>query len=109
MLFQDLEVFYKCAVLGKEIQRNLKIQSEYTSSERNDILFYLLYGVVADILQKSDITPKDIKEMDLEMVTEERVGRIRNGIYDEYKKQGGNSHVAKSSSFINLINNMLGL
>ncbi len=106
---QDLEVFYKCAVLGKEIQRNLKMQSEYTSSERNDMLFYLLYGVVADILQKSDITPKDIKEMNLENVTDERIGKIRNIIYNEYKKQGGNSHVAKSSSFIDLVNNKLGL
>lgn len=102
-------MFYKCAVLGKEIQRNLKMQSEYTSSERNDMLFYLLYGVVADILQKSDITPKDIKEMNLENVTDERIGKIRNIIYNEYKKQGGNSHVAKSSSFIDLVNNKLGI
>lgn len=102
-------MFYKCAVLGKEIQRNLKMQSEYTSSERNDMLFYLLYGVVADILQKSDITPKDIKEMNLENVTDERIGKIRNIIYNEYKKQGGNSHAAKSSSFIDLVNNKLGI
>lgn len=73
------------------------------------MLFYLLYGVVADILQKSDITPKDIKEMNLENVTDERIGKIRNIIYNEYKKQGGNSHVAKSSSFIDLVNNKLGL
>lgn len=73
---QDLEVFYKCAVLGKRIQRNLKMKSGYTSSERNDMLFYLLYGTVADILQKGNIMPTDIKEMDLNNVTEERIGRI---------------------------------
>lgn len=106
---QDLEVFYKCAVLGKQIQRNLKMKSGYTSSERNDMLFYLLYGTVADILRNSNITPIDIKEMDLRNVTEKRIGEIRDRIYDAYKQQGGNSHVAKSASFIVTVNTILGL
>lgn len=88
----------------------LRVLYKNQGKKAKDIIgVYLLYGVVADILQKSDITPKDIKEMNLENVTDERIGKIRNIIYNEYKKQGGNSHVAKSSSFIDLVNNKLGL
>lgn len=104
---KDLEVFYKCALIGKLIQRNLKIESGYTASERSDILFYLIYGVVADILQKKDISPKDIKEIEIEDITEDRIREVRDKIYVEYKKQGGNSHVAKSTMFINTVNKAL--
>lgn len=47
--------------------------------------------------------------MDLSNVTEERSGRIRDRIYDAYKQQGGNSHVAKSASFIETVNTVLGI
>ncbi len=67
------------------------------------------YGTVADILRKGNIIPTDIKEMDLGNVTEERIGRIRDQIYDAYKQQGGNSHVAKSALFIVTVNKILGL
>lgn len=104
---KDLEVFYKCALIGKLIQRNLKIESGYTASERSDILFYLIYGVVADILRKKDISPKDIKEIEIEDITEDRIREVRDKIYVEYKKQGGNSHVVKSTMFINTVNKAL--
>lgn len=104
---KDLEVFYKCALIGKLIQRNLKIESGYTASERSDILFYPIYGVVADILRKKDISPKDIKEIEIEDITEDRIREVRDKIYVEYKKQGGNSHVAKSTMFINTVNKAL--
>ena len=87
----------------------MKMKSGYTSSKRNDMLFYLLYGTVADILRRGNITPLDIKEMDLQDVTEERIGEIRDRIYDAYKQQGRNNHVAKSASFIVTVNTILGL
>lgn len=104
---KDLEVFYKCALIGKLIQRNLKMESGYTASERSDILFYLIYGVVADILWKKDISPKDIKEIEIEDITEDKIREVRDKIYAEYRKQGGNSHVAKSTTFINNVNKVL--
>lgn len=106
---QDLEVFYKCASLGKRLQRNLKATVGYTTSERSDILFYLLYGTVATILRKTDIVPNDIKEMNISNISEEEINKVKEKIYKEYKKQGGNSHVAKSSSFINDVKQILEL
>lgn len=104
---QDLEVFYKCALLGKRLQRNLKATAGYTTSERSDILFYLLYGTVATTLRKTDIVPNDIKEMNINNISEEEINEVKEKIYKEYKRQGGNSHVAKSASFISDVKKIL--
>lgn len=106
---QDLDVFYKCARLGKYVQKNLKMESKYTPSERSDLLFYVLYGLVADLSRKSIISPEDVKKIEINDIEESRTKMIRDKIYEEYKKQGGNSHVAKNSSFINNVNHILEL
>lgn len=49
---QDLEIFYKAARIGRAVKNNLRLTSEITTAERSDILFYLIYAVVANRLQK---------------------------------------------------------
>lgn len=106
---QDLNVFYRCALIGKQVQRNLKMTSDYTTSERSDMLFYLLYGVVATILGSSDILPNKIREINLDEITVQHIDKVKDKIYQVYKEQGGNSHVAKSPTVIHKVNEVLGL
>ena len=101
----DLEVYYKTALLGKKVQTNLAKTSEMTSAERNDVLYYLLYGVSAKIFCKKDITFLDVKSMNMDIVTDE----LKIVIYAKYKELGGNGRVAKSDTFITEIDNILGL
>lgn len=103
----DLEVFYKAAVLGKLIQKNIKSVSNYSPAEKSDILFYVLFSVVAYVLNKNHITPKDIRDLDLSIVTSTIIDRIRTSVYELYKRQGGNGRVAKSSEFITFIDGLL--
>ena len=103
----DLEVFYRVAVLGKRIQKCVKSVSAYTPAEKSDILFYVLYAVVAHILNKQDIKPFDIKNLDMNLITDEIIINIRDSVYDIYKQHGGNGRVAKSAEFIQYIDNML--
>lgn len=49
---QDLEIFYKAARIGRAVKNNLRLTSEITTAERSDILFYLIYAVVSNRLQK---------------------------------------------------------
>lgn len=106
---QDLDVFYKCAVLGKRIQTNVRKTLKYSAAEKSDILFYLLYGVVAHKLQKKIIDVKDIKNFDVNSITEEEIEDIKNKIYSLYKDNGGNGRVAKGSEFVNKVDEILGL
>ena len=103
----DLEVFYRVALLGKKIQRNVRSGSDYSSAEKSDILYYVLYAVIADVLGKKNITPADIKNLDIDSVTDTLIEDIRNRVYEIYKQHGGNGRVAKSAEFIQYIDNML--
>ncbi len=103
----DLEVFYRVALLGKKIQKNVRSGSDYSSAEKSDILYYVLYAVIADVLGKRNITPADIKNLDMDSVTDTLIEDIRNRVYEIYKQHGGNGHVAKSAEFIQYIDNML--
>lgn len=103
----DLEVFYRVAVLGKKIQKNVRSVSDYSPAEKSDILYYVLYAVIADVLNKKNITPSDIKDLDIDSVTDTIIENIRNRVYEIYKQHGGNGRVAKSAEFIQYIDNML--
>jgi len=104
----DLEVFYRVALLGKKIQKNVRSGSDYSSAEKSDILYYVLYAVIADVLGKRNITPADIKNLDMDSVTTDTlIEDIRNRVYEIYKQHGGNGRVAKSAEFIQYIDNML--
>ena len=103
----DLEVFYRVALLGKKIQKNVRSGSEYSSAEKSDILYYVLYAVIADVLGKKNITPADIKNLDIDSITDTLIEDIRNRVYEIYKQHGGNGRVAKSAEFIQYIDNML--
>lgn len=103
----DLEVFYRVALLGKKIQKNVRSCSDYSSAEKSDILYYVLYAVIADVLGKKNITPADIKNLDMDSVTDTLIEDIRNRVYEIYKQHGGNGRVAKSAEFIQYIDNML--
>lgn len=106
---QDLDVFYRCAVLGKKVQKNLKRTIQYTSAEKSDILFYLLYGVVANSIKKNNITIADIKHLDIDSITDDLISEIKDKIYNIYKENGGNGRVAKSSEFVNKVDEVLEL
>ena len=103
----DLEVFYRVALLGKKIQKNVRSVSNYSPAEKSDILYYVLYAVIADVLGKKNITPADIKNLDMDSVTDTLIEDIRNRVYEIYKQHGGNGRVAKSAEFIRYIDNML--
>lgn len=106
---QDLDVFYRCAVLGKKTQKNLKRTIQYTSAEKSDILFYLLYGVVANSIKKNNITISDIKNLDINSITDDDISEIKDKIYKIYKENGGNGRVAKSSKFVDKVDEVLAL
>lgn len=103
----DLEVFYRVAVLGKRIQKNVKSMSEYTQAEKSDILYYVLYAVIAYTLNKKNIKPVDIKNLEMDSITDKIIADIRDKVYEIYKQHGGNGRVAKSAEFIQYIDEML--
>lgn len=104
----NLSVYYKVGKLGKIIQDNIRKTPDLNPYEKNDILFYVLYGVVVKLLGKTDIHPTDIVNFDLNLVSEELIDSVKEQICCKYKELGGNGSVAKSSNFILHIDELMG-
>lgn len=105
----DLEVYYKAAKIGRLIQTNLLSTQGISSAERSDVLFYLIYAVVAKKIGKRKITFLDIKNFDIECLNDEIINPIKDTVYQKYKDLGGNGRVVKSSSFVDEVDTVLGL
>lgn len=106
---QDLEVYYKVAILGKRVQRNLRATADMTPAERSDVLFYLLYAVVSKEIGKTSISFEDLKSLDVEHISNDAIDQTKQLIYERYKELGGNGRVAKSATFIQEIDSILKL
>ncbi|MCH5224229.1 MAG: AIPR family protein [Muribaculaceae bacterium] len=104
----NLSTYYVVGKLGKLIQDNIRKTPDWTSSEKNDMLFYVLYSVAVTLLQKTTIKSSDIIEFDISRVQDELINSIKYKIYEKYKELGGNGSVAKNSQFIEVVDKLMG-
>lgn len=102
----NLEIYNKSAQLGKKVQRIIR-SSDYSQAEKSDIVFYVLFAVVAKYLNKTDILFDDIIDLDVNGITDDYINSVKEIVYNKYKELGGNGRVAKSSNFINEIEPLL--
>ena len=68
----DLMLYYNVGRLGKTIQKNLRQTANWTFSEKNDMLFYVLYGLVSRMLGKKNICVDDIVNFDISSISEKK-------------------------------------
>lgn len=93
----ELDVYYKIAIIGLKIRKYLKKQSSLSAAEQNDILFYVIFAYVATRLQTTHISFDNIKRLDITSMQDDELSSIVEYVYNNYKLIGGNSHVAKSN------------
>jgi hypothetical protein len=94
---QGLDSFFKAAYLGKKLEHSLNSLTNYPTVEKGDILFYLIYSVVAIIIGKIEINSNDLSRLDVTNIKSDLIDETILMVYTEYKKLGGNGKVAKSS------------
>lgn len=96
----DLEVFYKSALLGKRIEKSIKTSDKYSTTTKSDILFYVLFYVVASYLGTPEITPTQLKSIDLIAIDDSKIHDAAQVVLHYYNILGANSTVAKGSDLI---------
>lgn len=99
----DLELFYRSASLGKKVERYIKTSSEYTQAAKSDILFYVIYTVVALAVQSPDISAQDFKVLDMGMLDDAKIAQAAQLVFGLYQELGGNNKVAKGSELLERI------
>lgn len=100
---QDLATFYAAAFIGKKVDLTLRACSCYSTTNKSDILFYVIYVLCAHILNKQKITSHDLANIDLEQINEELILDCAKQVYEIYMKLGGTDKVAKGPILIEQI------
>lgn len=100
---QDLATFYAAAFIGKKVDLTLRTCSRYSTTNKSDILFYVIYVLCMRIINKEEITSDDLASIDFEQITEDLIldcAEWVNGIYEEL---GGTDKIAKGPALIEQI------
>lgn len=96
-------MYYKAAKIGRKVRNVLKSNGCMSTTEINDVLFYVIYAVVAYKIKKRELTFLDVKLLDVESIDVKDIMYVANIIYEKYIELGGNSRIAKSKNFIDAV------
>lgn len=96
----DLEIFYRSAKLGKKVERYIKSSGDYDQAAKSDILFYVVYAVVAFELKTVAISASEFKKIDIDRIDDEAIDVAARMTFELYQELGGNNKVAKGSDLL---------
>lgn len=105
---QDLEVYYKAAMIGKKVKSILNT-SQLPRPAKNDILFYVIYAVLVKLLHKSDFTFSDLLSFNLDLLDDDAINDAIHIVNSKYEEKGASGSVAKSPTFIDDVNEALNM
>ncbi|NOU95320.1 hypothetical protein GC093_19120 [Paenibacillus sp. LMG 31456] len=103
----DLNTYYLLAYIGRFVELILKEESPINSSEINDIKFYVLYAVCAQLASSIYPSNKQISILTKNEVRKDLINTTIEFVYDLYKTLGGTDKIAKSSKFTELLKEKL--
>lgn len=103
----NIEAYYKAAYIGKTIKNTISSESEYSSVEVNDILFYVIYSVVRKVTGKLELTFEDLINVDLDTIDKDLIMTCAEKIYELYQQKGAKSSIVKSSAFVTFVDNAI--
>ncbi|MCM1186916.1 MAG: AIPR family protein [Lachnoclostridium sp.] len=101
----DIEVYYKIIIWANKIKNFLKRDASLDITTQGDLLFYVLYYAFAKKADSKIILANDIKEMDIDLLTDTDIQNFVSHIYEIYQLNGGDSKAAKGSAIIESLMN----
>lgn len=97
---QDLATFYAAAFIGKKVDLTLRACSRYSTTNKSDILFYVIYVLYMRIINKKEITSDDLANIDFEQITEDLILDCAERVNKIYEELGGTDKIAKGPALI---------
>lgn len=105
---QDLDVYYKAAMIGKRVKTFLNT-SQLPRPAKNDILFYVIYAVLVKSLHKTNFTFLDLLSFNLDLLDDDAINDAIHIVNRKYEEKGASGSVAKSPTFIDDVNEALNM
>jgi len=104
---QNLNAFYSAAFIGKQVENVLKKSSPYTTAQKSDILFYVIYMVVCKEVNQTKISSESLSTLDLKKFTESFILECAQEVFDLYERMGGTNKIAKGGDLIKEVQKFL--
>lgn len=95
----DLDVFYKCAKVGKLVYGHLWKRADLSKSTITNVVFYAIYAMFALGTKSTNITAEKIKNFDISIIDENVCKKVEDFVIAEFNRAGGTDKVAKGSEF----------
>ena len=104
-----IQLYYACAEATRRVEAYLKTtDSDLPTKDRNNLRFYVTMHAAAVLAGKPTPTAKDLAELDVSKLDDERIKSSLDIVKSEYHALGGTDQVAKGSSLLEAIKTILG-
>lgn len=104
---QNLATFYAAAFIGKKVDLTLRACSRYSTTNKSDILFYVIYVLCIHILNKKEMTSDDLASIDFEQITEDLILDCAERVNEIYEELGGTDKIAKGPALLEQVKTRL--
>lgn len=94
-----LDVFYKCARIGKLVNAYLWQRNDISAADRRNVLFHTIYATASCLAKTATPSVVDITRLSETSVTNDLIKNTSDAILDMFRKEGGRDQVAKGPEF----------
>ena len=103
-----IELYWICVKIQKKVEDNLKSSNySFTTTQIGDIKFHVSLYLVSVITQKLQPSPKDISDIDIELINEGQIRKAIDDVYVLYDTLGGTNAVAKGKELVNELKELM--
>ena len=96
----DVKSYYIAALLGKKIESFLRSKEALTSSDKNNIKFYITYSVAANLTNNKFPAFRALSTVEPKDITQETIIKSFDSVLGLYNELGGGDKLAKGQEMI---------
>ncbi|WP_303925908.1 AIPR family protein [Draconibacterium sediminis] len=103
-----IELYWKCIEIQKKVEEVLKTEGyRFTTTQIGDIKFHVSVYLVSLITKSQTPSDSEIAELDLSLVTKDKIKLAIDNVYVLYDSLGGTNAVAKGKELVNELKELI--
>lgn len=103
----DVKSYYIAALLGKKIESYLKSQDALTTSDKNNIKFYMAYSAAAKLTHNKYPAFRALSSVEPKDITQQLLSQSFESVLNLYNALGGGDKLAKGQELIKQLQEQL--
>jgi len=96
----NLKTYSNCAELAKLVEDSLSRRADVSSSDRNNLRFYVLWDILAQKFKIEKIKDSQLASLEASSVTGDEIEASIGRVAHEYRELGGTDKVAKGTELL---------